>query len=99
MGPFAIFVVVVAIATSAHDGTAAEPDPPVPTPVLEQPSESCPTSMAEPRVRNLTVPFDDRVYLLPSGETCRPASMHTTGKRTGETDGSPQRSQSRETIR
>lgn len=99
MGPFAIFVVVVAIASSAHDGAAAEPDPPIPKPVLEESSESCPTPMAEPRIRNLTVPFEDRVYLLPTGETCRPAPIHATGKRAGKTDKPPRRSQSRETVR
>lgn len=71
-----LFVFGLAFTVHHVDGAGAEPDS-IEAPTVEQPAP-CPPKMREPRIRDLTVAFEKRVYLLPSGETCRPRSPAPT---------------------
>jgi hypothetical protein len=70
MDPFFAFLLILGVALTAHHaGDDSGPDS-VEAPTIEQPAP-CPPTMAEPRMRDLTVAFERRVYLLPSGKTCQ----------------------------
>lgn len=74
MDPFFAFLLILGIALTAHHtGDDTGPDS-VEAPTIEQPAP-CPKTMAEPLMRDLTVAFEKRIYLLPSGKTCRPLSF------------------------
>ena len=74
MDPFFAFLLILGVALTAHHaGGDSAPDS-VEAPTIEQ-LAPCPPTMAEPLVRDLTVGFERRVYLLPSGRTCRPRSL------------------------
>lgn len=74
MDPFLPFLLILGVAlTTDHAGDDSGPDS-VEPPTIEQPAP-CPPTMAEPRMRDLTVAFERRVYLLPTGRTCRPRSF------------------------
>lgn len=74
MDPFFAFLLILGVALTAHHaGDDSGPDS-VEAPTNEQPAP-CPPTMAEPLVRNLTVEFESRVYLLPSGKICRSRSF------------------------
>lgn len=68
MGIFFALILIVGIAVTAHHSDTNE------TPTIEQPAP-CPPKMAEPRMRDLTVAFEKRIYLLPSGKTCGPRAL------------------------
>lgn len=75
MAPLLAFLLIWGVAFTAHHAGSGSPDPgAIEAQDLEQ-SAPCPPKLAEPRVRDLTVPFERRVYLLPSGKTCRPRSF------------------------
>lgn len=85
MEPFFAFLLFIAFASAAnHDdpGTADRAQADATHKVQALP---CPSDLSEPHVRDLTVPFDERVYLLPSGETCRPSV--TGNAQAGSNDG------------
>lgn len=74
MDPFLAFLLILGVALTAHhagDDLALDS---VEAPTIEQPAP-CPQTMAEPLMRDLTVAFERRIYLLPSGKTCRPRSF------------------------
>lgn len=71
---FFALLFVFGLAFTVHHVDGAEVEPEAPT--VEQPAP-CPQKMTEPMIRDLTVAFAKRVYLLPSGETCRPRSPVT----------------------
>lgn len=74
MEPFFAFFLILGVALTTHyAGDDSGPDS-VEAPTIEQ-LAPCPPTMAEPRMRDLTVAFERRVYLLPSGKTCRPRSF------------------------
>ncbi len=87
MEPFFAFLLIIAFASAAdHDdpGTADRAQADATHEVQALP---CPSDLSQPRVRDLTVPFDERAYLLPSGETCRPSI--TGNAQAGSNDGQP----------
>lgn len=72
MDPLFAFLLFVAAAFTAHQAGIEEADPTfTDSPIIER-RALCPPNMSEPRVRDLTVAFEERVYLLPLGGTCRP---------------------------
>ena len=74
MAPLLAFLLILGVAFTAHHaGSGGTDTGDIKAQDFEQ-STPCPPKLAEPRVRNLTVPFERRVYLLPSGKTCRPRS-------------------------
>lgn len=77
MEPLFAFLLILGIALTANHGSneRIEPGPIAGTEV--QTPATCPEHIKQPLVRDLTVPFEQRVYLLPSGETCRPRSSAT----------------------
>ena len=75
MAPLFAFLLILGVAFTAHHAGSGSTDTgAIEAQKLEQ-SAPCPQKLAEPRVRDLTVPFERRVYLLPSGKTCRPRSF------------------------
>ena len=74
MDPFFAFLLILGVALTAHHAVDDTGPDPVEVPPIEQ-AAPCPPTMAEPLMRDLTVAFERRVYLLPSGKTCRPRSF------------------------
>lgn len=74
MDPFFALLLILGVALTAHHtGVDSGPDS-VEAATIEQ-LAPCPPTMAEPLMRDLTVTFERRVYLLPSGKTCRSRSF------------------------
>jgi hypothetical protein len=77
MEPLFAFLLILGIAFTANHGSNERIEPgPIAAPKVQTPA-TCPKHMKQPLVRDLTVPFEQRVYLLPSGERCRPRSFAT----------------------
>lgn len=75
MDPFFAFLLILGVALGAQHASGEDIGPgPVEVSTIEQPAP-CPPMMVEPLMRDLTVAFERRVYLLPSGTTCRPRSF------------------------
>lgn len=74
MDPFFAFLLILGVALTAHHAGDDSGPYSVDAPTIEQPAP-CPPTMVEPLMRDLTVAFERRVYLLPSGKTCRPRSF------------------------
>lgn len=75
MEPFIAFLLIVgaALAANHESNERTEPVPVINRTIATLPT--CPEHMKQPLIRDLTVAFEKRVYLLPSGETCRPRPL------------------------
>jgi hypothetical protein len=77
MEPFFALLLILGIALTASHSSNERTEPgPIASQEVQTPA-TCPEQMKQPLVRDLTVPFEQRVYLLPSGKTCRPRSFAT----------------------
>lgn len=87
MEPFFAFLLFIAFASAANHDEPGTADRAQADATHEVQALPCPSDLSQPRVRDLTVPFDERVYLLPSGETCR--SSATRNAQAGSSDVPP----------
>lgn len=87
MEPLFAFLLIVAFASAAHHDDPGSADRVPADATQEVQALPCPSNPSQPRIRDLTVPFDNRMYLLPSGETCRPSIAHNA--QAGSSDGQP----------
>jgi len=88
MEPLFAFLLIIAFASAADHDEPGTADRALADATHAVQALPCPSDLSQPRVRDLTVPFNERMYLLPSGETCRPSVTGNT--QAGSSDGQPQ---------
>jgi len=85
MEPFFAFLLFMAFASATNNDEPGTADRAAADAIHEVQALPCPSDLSPPRVRDLTVPFDERVYLLPSGKLCHPST--TANAHAGTNDG------------
>lgn len=87
MEPFFAFLLIITFASAADHDEPGTADRAPADATHEGQALPCPSDLSQPRVRDLTVPFHERIYLLPSGKLCHPST--TVNTRAGSSDGQP----------